>query len=71
MFKMTRKRTNQLLCYATYLHIFPYSVFVSPVCIFVSPPPAELMILDVLGGECAIDESRKTPLGIPAYFGIF
>lgn len=36
---------------------------------FISPPPAELTVLDVLGGERAIDGSQM-PLGIPAFCDI-
>lgn len=53
---------NQLLCYLWFFHKSPYPcfVYVLPlVCVVISPPPADLAVVDVLGGECAIGDSRK------------
>lgn len=53
---------NQLLCYLWFFHKSPYPcfVYVLPlVCVVISPPPADLAVVDVLGGECAIGDSCK------------
>lgn len=53
---------NELLCYLWFFHKSPYPcfVYVLPLlCAVISPPPADLAVVDVLGGECAIGDSRK------------
>lgn len=56
---MTQKRAP-LLPLVFHKSPYPCFVYVLPLlCAVISPPPADLAVVDVLGGECAIGDSRK------------
>lgn len=72
--RRTDERTNQLLCYLSFLYFSPHLLVSLPLSFhwsvsFICPPPAELTVLDVFGGECAIDDSRNA-FREPAFWDI-